>query len=432
MDYQRQIEEISNYIKSGEKGNAELMLGLEFEHVIVDKETLESISYYGEGGVAETLKELEAKGWASTYEGEYILGLDKGNKSITLEPGSQFELSLKTETAIKGVEREYLEFLKELVPILESKGQVIMALGYHPVTKIDEIKILPKKRYDYMFNYFKKTGTHAHNMMKGTAALQISMDYRDEADYRKKYKVINALSPVIYGIFENARYFEGETRDKHAIRAFIWENTDKQRSGIVPGALDEDFSYEKYAEFILNNPPILEMKDGLALSTGDKKVRELFDPENYDIKELEHFLTMFFPDVRTKRFMEIRMMDSIPYPLNFTAIAMWKGILYNEENLDEIYEFIKDITIEDVNKAKHEMMDIGILANLKEKSLLEIGKWLVQLAKKGLAKDEVEYIYPLESMLAQGKNPYMITKERESEGKKSALEWCVLNDIVKE
>ncbi len=429
MNYKRQVEEISKYIKSGEKKDTELKLGVELEHFVVDLETLETISYYGEGGVAETLKELEKNGWKAIYEGEYILGLDKEDKSITLEPGSQLELSLGAKVRIKDIERLYLEFLEEIIPILEAKGQGLMATGYHPVTKIDEIKILPKKRYDYMFNYFKKTGTHAHNMMKGTCALQVSVDYIDEEDYRRKYRVISALSPVMYTIFENARYFEGEVRDEHAIRAYIWENTDKDRSGIVPGALGDDYGYEKYAEFILNNPPILEMKEGVAQSTGDKKVRELLDPENYDIKELEHFLTMFFPDARTKKFIEIRMMDEVPYPLSMAAPALWKGILYNEENLDKIYSLIKDVTIEDVQDAKYQMNFFGLETVYNGKTILEIGREVVDIAKSGLDEEEVGYIAPLEEMLRNGLNPYMITKEREGLGKKEALSWCLLNNL---
>lgn len=223
MDYQRQIEEISSYIRSGEKKKEDIKIGVELEHIVIDKETLRSISYYGKNGIAETLKDLENVGWTGVYEGEYILGLNKGDMSITLEPGSQFELSIQCQKSIKALEEEYFKFLNEVIPIFESKGQGLMAIGYHPVTKIDEIRILPKKRYDFMFNYFKKTGTHAHNMMKGTAALQVSVDYINEDDYRKKFRVINVLSPVMYAMFENARYFEGEVRNKHTVRAFIWK-----------------------------------------------------------------------------------------------------------------------------------------------------------------------------------------------------------------
>lgn len=430
MDYQRQIEEISSYIKSGEKTKDDLKLGVEFEHIIIDKDTLESISYYGENGVAETLKDLEATGWIGVYEGENILGLKKDNMDITLEPGSQFEVSVIKEKKIKDLEKAYLTFLNEIIPILEKRGQALMAVGYHPVTKIDEIRLLPKNRYEFMFNHFKNSGTHGHNMMKGTAALQVSVDYLNEEDYKKKFRVTNALSPIMYALFENARYFEGETRDEHTVRAFIWENTDKARSGVVPGALDDDFSYGAYAKFILDNPPILEIKDGEAIPTGDKKVKDLFDPDNYEIEELEHFLTMFFPDVRTKKYMEIRMMDSIPYPLNFSVVALWKGLLYNEESLEKTYSLIKDITIDEVRDAKEEMIKKGLEAKLKDKTLLEIGNFFVKIAKEGLDETEAEYILPLEKMLDKGKNPYLITKENEHRGKKEALSWCNLNNKI--
>ena len=429
MDYQKQINEIEKHFIKNSKTVDDFKIGVEFEHFVVYKDSLKTVSYYGENGVAETLHDLEKIGYKGSYEGEYILGLEKGNKVITLEPGSQFELSIKAQKHIKEIEREYLEFFDDLVPILESKNQQIMAVGYHPETKIEEIKLLPKKRYDFMFNYFKTAGSMAHNMMKGTSALQVSLDYGSEEDYLKKFRVANALSPVIYAMFDNGLYFEGEQYDKHNIRALIWKNCDIDRSGVVPSALKDDFSFRKYAEYVLNVPPILIAKDGDVESTGKLLVKDVLDVENYSTEELEHLLTMVFPDVRTKRYIEIRMMDSVPYPLNLSAIALWTGLLYNEAVLNKAYEYIKDITIEDVNAAKLEMMDKGLLAKLKDKTLLEMGKHIVNLAKEGLSKEDVKYIIPLEGMLEAGKNPYEITKDRLYMGKKNALKWTVLNDI---
>lgn len=429
MDYNKQINEIEKHFLENSKTVDDFKIGVEFEHFVVYKDTLKTVSYYGEGGVAETLHDLEKLGYEGSYEGEYILGLEKGNKVITLEPGSQFELSIKAQKHIKDIEREYLDFFKDLIPILESKDQQIMAVGYHPETKIEEITLLPKKRYDFMFNYFKTAGSMAHNMMKGTAALQVSLDYGSEDDYLKKFRVANALSPVIYAMFDNGLYFQGEKYDKHNIRALIWKNCDIDRSGVVPKSLKDDFSFKKYAEYVLNVPPILIAKDGDVKSTGKLLVKDVLDVENYSTEELEHLLTMVFPDVRTKRYIEIRMMDSVPYPLNLAAIALWTGLLYDEKVLDKVYEYVKDVTIEDVNVAKEEMMDLGLLAKLKDKTLLEMGKHIVTLAKEGLAEEDIKYIIPLEGMLDAGKNPYEITNDRLYMGKKNALQWTVLNNI---
>lgn len=429
MEFKKQIKEISNYIKSGEKNVEDFKIGIECEHFIIDKNTLETISYYGKDGVGETLKDLEKKGWKGKYEGEYILELNKGDKTITLEPGSQLEFSIEAKDNIKEIEEGYLQFLSEIIPILEEKNQGIIAVGYHPQTKIEDIKLLPKKRYDLMFNYFKTKGRHAHNMMKGTAALQISIDYSSEEDYKKKFRVANALSPVLYCIFENGYYFEGEEYPKHNLRTTIWNNCDKDRSGTVDKALDEDFSYEKYGEYVLNRPPIFIMKDNGVIATEDKQVKEIFNPDDYSKEELEHLLTMFFPDVRTKKYIEIRMMDAVPYPLNFSAVSLIKGIFYNEDNLNKVYDFIKDINIEDVNKSKLDIIENGVEGKLKDKSILEIGKCLVKLAKEALEEDEVKYIIPLEEMLNKGQNPYGIIKEKANLGKKESLEWCILNNL---
>lgn len=430
MEYRRQIEEIINYFKENEKTVDEYKIGVEFEHFVIDLDTYKTVSYYGKNGVAETLKDLENIGYEGSYEGEYILGLNKGNKNVTLEPGSQLELSINASKHIKELEKEYLEFLDDIIPILESKNQGLLATGYHPVTKIDEITLLPKQRYDFMFNYFKTRGTHAHNMMKGTSALQVALDFKSEEDYKKKFQITNALSPVLYAIFENAYYFEGEPSKMHNIRAHIWENCDSHRSGVAEGALDSDFGYEKYAEYILNRPPIFINEEGKEVFTGSKLVKDIFNPDNYKVEELEHLLTMFFPDVRTKKYVEIRMMDSIPYPLNFSAMALLTGMLYNEDNVDTLYDYIKDIDIEDVNKTKQEMKDIGLEAKLNGKSLLEIGKYLIEIAKKGLSQEDVAYLKPLEDLLNQGKSPYEVTKERAKEGKKESLDWCLLNNLV--
>lgn len=432
MDYQKQVDAIINYFKVNEKTRDNFKIGVELEHFVIDLDTFKTISYYGEGGVAETLKDLEELGYEGVYEGEYILGLNKDKKHVTLEPGSQLELSVDASKHIWELEKEYLEFLEDIIPVLEKKNQGLLTTGYHPVTKIDEIKLLPKQRYDYMFNYFKKRGTHAHNMMKGTSALQVALDYGSEEDYIKKFQITNALSPVLYSLFENAYYFEGEPTDKHNIRAHIWENCDSHRSGVAEGALDKDFGYKKYAGYILNRPPIFINKDGEEIFTEHKTVREIYDPDSFTTEELEHLLTMFFPDVRTKKYVEIRMMDSIPYPLNFSAIALLVGLIYDEDNVNELYDYISDISIEDVEATKKEMRKLGLEARLKDKTLLEIGKYLLELAKKGLDEEDRKYLEPLAENLEKGKSPYEIIKEKAGFGKKKALEGCLLNKIMEE
>lgn len=430
MDYSKQVNEFINYFKANEKDESELKIGVEIEHFVIDKDTLETVSYYGKGGVEETLEELQNKGWKGDYEGRYLLGAEDDNKYITLEPGSQLELSIAPKKDIVSIEREYLDFLHQIIPILDKKNQALIAIGYHPLSKIDDIKIIPKKRYDFMFEYFKTRGVYAHNMMKGTASFQVAIDYSSEEDYIKKFKTANGLSSVLYALFDNGYYFEGKNWQKHCLRSVIWENCDNDRCGIVPGTFDDDYGYRKYAEYILNIPPILMSNGQNSYSTGAKLVKEIFDPENYSIKELEHILTMVFPDVRTKKYIEIRMMDSVPYPLNLSAVALIKGIFYDSDNLNRVYEFIKDINMDNIIESRKSIYENGLKGKLRDKSVLEIGNWLLGLAKQSLDESEVKYIEPLEEMLKSNMNPYEKIRVKSELGRKESIKWCILNNII--
>lgn len=433
MKYLEQVEEIAKYFKYNEKEEKEFKVGVEIEHFVVDKDTLETVSYYGPNGVEETLKEMLSKGWEGIYEGEYLLGLSRDGNFVALEPGSQFELSIRPEKNIDDIKKIYFNFLNEVIPILEKKNQVLINTGYQPETKIADIKRIPKQRYKYMYEYFKTRGSHAHNMMKGTGALQASFDYSSEEDYGKKLNVASSLSPVMYAMFDNTFYFEQEPQfEKRNIRSFIWENCDSDRCGIVDGGLNEGFGYRDYAEYVLNGPPIFIDNGEELYYTGAKKYKELFDPNNYNIEELEHVLTMFFLDVRCKGYIEIRVFDSIPYPLNFAAVALWKGIFYDEENLNKVYKYVEDISIEDVNKSKVEIMEKGLDARLGKDYIHEIAKKLISISKSGLTNKEKKYIKPLEEMVNNKKTPYDITKEKHKLGKKEALNWCIIDKNVLE
>lgn len=428
MDYKRKIDEIANYFKINEKKEEDFNIGVEFEHFIIDKDTLKTVSYYGIDGVEDTLAKLQALGWKGKYEGDHILGLSKGGMTVTLEPGSQLELSIEPYINIEDIERVYKSFLDEIVPILDSKGQTLITTGYQPESKISDIKMIPKKRYDYMFEYFKSKGKYAHNMMKGTASVQVSLDYSSEEDYTKKFRVINALTPVFYAMFDNSPFFEGELTDKFCLRKKIWGNCDSERCGVVNSIFEDSFSYKKYSEYILSIPPIFIDNGKSVIFTGDKLYKEIFNPEVFSVEELEHVMTMVFPDVRTKKFIEIRVMDAVPYPLNFAAIALWKGVLYNENNLNAAYDYVKALSKDDVNKARLDILDKGINAKLREQEIHEVGEWLINLAKEGLNQNEREYLMPLEILIKNRITPSQITKEKLSLGKKEALNWCFVDN----
>lgn len=425
-DYERQIDRFVAIMKGGEKSSRDFKLGVEMEHFVV-REDYTSIPYLGDDGVEGIMARLIEKGWKPHSEIGHVLTVTKDDLTVTTEPGAQLEFSMLPKRTLKEMEEAYKRFQADLLPILEAKGYKAIAMAYHPKTKIRDIELLPKKRYHNMFSYFKTHGSRSHNMMKGTSSLQISIDYSDEMDYRKKFYVANMLSNVFYATFENGFYFEGGPCDMHNIRAYIWQNTDHDRSGLVEGALDSDFTYEKYARYLLDRPAIFAYVDGELTFTQDTLIRDLVDPDTATNEELEHLMTMFFSDVRTKNFIEIRMMDAIPYPLNLAAVALIKGLFYDDKNLEELYHSCQNLDRDRVMEARQALYARGFYAEQCDDNILTVAKRLVAMAKDGLNAEERAYLEPLETMLNAGMTPYAITRQKyETEGFGPSVDWTAL------
>lgn len=407
MDYNKQLQRVVQYFKNGEVPKSDFTVGLEFEHFVLDKTSLENISYYGENGIGETLTELckifDAEPY---YNNGSILGFDTENFSISIEPGAQFEISVKSQYSIDKLLSLYLEAIKIILPVFEKKNQMLVALGYNPVSKIDDIELIPKIRYTHMINHFASLDENNNmgwNMMKGTASVQVTIDYENEADCIKKYFLASAIAPILYAAFDNGYIFEKEPYEKYNIRQMVWEKTDKSRSGLLDFAFDE-MSYERYAKFILDTTPIFVEKNNEIINVDKKPFKELFDPDKDPDSDIYHAISIVFPDVRLKTYLEFRMMDGINYPTNFAIIALIKGLFYSEMNLNKMEEIYKDTTYEEVMEVKAQTLQKGLKANYKNKTILEHLNVLYELAKENL-KEEAHYLEPIKQIIDLGKSP---------------------------
>ena len=432
MEYEDKVKVLVEILKSGEKLKDNNKLGVEIEHIVVDKDSMESINYYQENGIEDILKKLMKSNYIPKYEGNYLIGLEREDAIITLEPGGQLEISIKPCSSIQEIELIYANFLQEIIPIIDGQNQLLMAIGYHPKSSIAEIPFNPKKRYELMSSYLKEKGSHAHNMMKGTAALQVTIDYHDEEDFIKKLKVANFLSPILAYISDNAPVFEGKIFENSSVRSLIWQNTDPARSGIIPGVMEKLFGYEEYAEYILNIEPILIMKDNKVISTTDAKTSDLMDKYSFTKDELMHIMTMVFPDVRGKRYLEIRMGDSLPYPYNFAYIALIKILFYNEAVLNKLYDLSSTVDTAMLEKYKTSMIQKGAEGEFLANKVIDFIPYLLNLAKESASEQELPYLLPLEELVSNGKNIADMAKEMYSTKGITALQYCGLNRMIQE
>ena len=393
MDFtEHNINKLVDYFKGA--CTQEQKLGLELEHFVISSETHESLPY--ENGVEEILNELQPAYGDSILSQNRIVGIDRKGTTITLEPAAQLELSIEACKSIQEIAEIYKLFEEMIFPILKKRNCELACLGYQPKSQIDNLALIPKSRYGFMDMHFKSTGTKGKNMMRGTASTQVSIDYEDEEDFKKKFRVANILGPLFSFICDNTTTFEGEAYEGQMLRTVIWNDVDPERSMVVAGSLDEPFGFYEYAKYIYDSPPIILTENENTIYTGFKTNSELFLSTPLSQDDIAHITSMVFPDVRLKQYIEIRMADSLPIDEALSYVAFIKGLLYNKPNLELLHELTIGIKNIDVAEAKNKLILEGNNSTIYEKPCKQWIAELFSLAESGTVGSEKFFLKPLQ------------------------------------
>ena len=397
--YKRNLSRLTEYFQNGCKENCFQKLGLEVEHFVVKKDTKESVSYYGERGVGALLERMKPYYSHFHYEGDQLLGLYNSEYSITLEPAAQLEISINPRRCICEICNIYHSFLKQWEPLLEEWGYELVTMGYQPVSTVQDLQLIPKKRYKYMDTYFKKAGTTGANMMRGTASAQISVDYFSERDFVRKMRAAYILTPAIKLLTDCSPVFEGKRYQKHMARTMIWKQVDSQRCGIVPGLFEEDFGFEKYGKYLLHLPLIFIPQNGEAVYVSHQSAEKLWKDRDMTSEEIEHVLSMTFVDVRLKHYLEIRGADSMPFAYVMGYLALIKGIFYYEDALEQILN--RKISEADILRAEENLMELGFEGDIYGEKADEYLKNIFAIAREHLEGNEKSFLDDLEQIVEE-------------------------------
>ncbi len=384
------IENQVTYFKNSCQAKAD-KLGVEMEHLLVDKDTLRSYSYYEKDGQKDVVEKLMKRGWTLFLEEEgYPLGIVKDGTTITFEPGGQFEFSLKPLKSVAEVARVYRDVLTDVHCVLQP-NQALVSVGYHPKTTIAELPLLPKKRYQMMYDYFKTHGAKCHNMMKGSAATQVSIDFTSEEDFIKKFRVAHFLAPVLSALFDATPIFEGALYEKANARVAIWQETDLPRSKLVPGVLDKRFGFADYAEYLLGVAPILIKKGDAYYYTADDTLETILTRETFNNDEQEHLQSMVFPDARLKKYIEIRMADAMPFPYNMAVVAAVETLFYQDDVLDAAYALSLEVGDDWVKAQNIGLTQMPVQVDERFRTLK---KWVLETVQESIKPESRAYWMP--------------------------------------
>ncbi|MGB2219437.1 MAG: glutamate--cysteine ligase [Henriciella sp.] len=358
--------ELIEWFEHGEKPKPDWRVGTEHEKFGFICDGYKPLPYAGDISVLTILENMRDKyQWQPIEENGYLIGLKRDGASISLEPGGQFELSGAPLEHVHETCNELNNHLAEVRQITEPMGVGFIGLGASPLWSMDETPMMPKGRYQIMRDYMSKVGRLGREMMFRTCTVQANLDYSSESDMVKKFRVALALQPLGTALFANSPFIDGRTNGFLSYRSHVWTDTDPDRTGMLPFVFEDGFGYEQYADYALDVPMYFVRRGGKYLDASGLSFRDfmsgdlpLLPGERPAIDDFEDHLSTIFPEVRLKRFLEMRGSDSGPWSSICAFSAFWVGLLYDQTSLDASWELVKNWT---ANEREAMRQNTGVL-----------------------------------------------------------------------
>jgi glutamate--cysteine ligase len=417
-------EELVAWFEAGSKPKSQFRIGTEHEKFAFTVEGHNPVSYEGRRSIRALLEGMQhLLGWEPIVENGNVIGLFDvtGGGAISLEPGGQFELSGAPLETVHQTCSELMAHLAQVKEIARPLGIGFLGLGMTPNWRRAEIPVMPKGRYRIMTAYMPKVGKHGLDMMYRTCTVQTNLDYSGEADMVKKLRVSLALQPVVTAMFANSPFTEGRPNGFLSFRSEIWRDTDPDRSGMLPWAFEPGMGFERYVDYALGVPMYFVKRGEHYIDVAGQSFRDLMQGrlpgmpgERATISDWANHLSTIFPEVRLKRYLEMRGADGGPWRRLPALPAYWAGILYDDDALDAAWDLVKSWTADERQKLRDQVPKLGFAAAIAGCDVLELAKMTVALAKKGLARrrrldpaghDESRYLQPIQEYVSRGITP---------------------------
>jgi glutamate--cysteine ligase len=418
--------ELVAYLEQGGKPDpADWRIGTEHEKFAFRLADKRPLPYEGEQGIGALLAEFSRRfGWQPVQENGNTIALSQGEANISLEPGGQFELSGAPLQSIHQTCAETGEHLSQVRQIGADMGIGMLGLGFNPKWRRDDIPWMPKGRYKIMRDYMPKRGGLGLDMMTRTCTVQVNLDFASESDMVKKFRVSLALQPIATALFANSPFTEGRPNGFQSFRAHIWTDTDPDRTGDLPFVFESGFGFERYVDYALDVPMYFVYRDGRYIDASGQSFRDFLEGrlpalpgEKPLLTDWTDHLTTLFPEVRLKRYLEMRGADGGPWSRLCALPALWVGLLYDANALDAAWRLVQDWTAEERAALKAAVPRQGLQAPFRGGTVQDVAARVVAIAREGLkgrarrsqasvtGEDETPYLDPLVETVESGMTP---------------------------
>jgi glutamate--cysteine ligase len=413
--------QLVEYLAQGGRPREQWRIGTEHEKFGFRLSDLRPLPYAGEAGIRAVLEGLQAFGWDGVYEGEHLIALTRDSGSVSLEPAGQLELSGAPLETIHQTCCEVDGHLREVRSVAEPLGVGFLGMGFQPKWARADMPWMPKGRYKIMREYMPKRGTLGLDMMTRTCTVQVNLDFANEADMAKKFRVSLALQPIATALFADSPFTEGKPNGYLSFRSQVWRDTDPDRTGMLGFVFDEGFGFERYVDYLLDVPMYFVYREGRYVDASGQSFRDFLagklpalPGERPTMKDWADHMTTAFPEVRLKRYLEMRGADGGPWNRLCALPALWVGLLYDDAALDAAWDLVKDWTLPEREALRLDVPRTALKTPFRGTTVRELALETLKIAGHGLRRrarlnargvDEAMFIEPLVEIALANQTP---------------------------
>lgn len=404
-------ERIVECLKKNEAIHEDFQIGVSFGHFLVNREDLKAVPFDGENGIESLLEYLTRDNWEGLYEGEALIGAQKENATVLVQAGGQIEVQIAKTSSLKVIDKTYLEFLQTLGSELEARNQLLLSIGYQPVSKAKEIETVPMAKAQLLAEALKEDEA-ALQTLKAAAKTVVVLDYAHSDDLEKKYRVAHTLAPVFAALLDNVPVLDGTEYDKFAAGIALNDAMKTPLANVGNIMSGHSFKYAQYANFVASAPAVA-VEDGEAIVATDKTNEEVYDEQRVSDDQVAGILDMVMPEIKlTEKGLELHFVDALPYPLNMAYVAVIKGLFYNIDNLNALQEFMNGLSQEVRDGLRASVVAEGTAAKISEGTVMDVAKDLYFMSTPPLPEEEQHYTQPLDAIIFKNICPKKVTKRQ--------------------
>lgn len=351
---------------------------------------------YPPSGLVEALKAQAADEptWRmQTLPAEDLpLGIDiEGAGNLSFEPGAQLEISTKPFPCLTEAAKHLTQVQASLDHMSRQHDFELLQIGINPWQTVSEVGLqMPKRRYQAMHSHFSEISEYGPMMMRLTATIQVNLDFGpDETTLAKRYLASNLIAPFAMAMFSYSGFYQGRRHELTNMRARIWRHTDPSRTGF-PKLLDVAKGFHKrdciehYLDYALAARVVFLARKGYErpkqVVSFASWLASGIDGQFPDLSDWETHLSLLFPEVRPKGFLELRSVDSQSRVWQLVPAAFYIGLLYDDQSLDRSLELL--LPLQERIFELWQRSEQG----LKDPTLKEITLSLANLSVEGLSR----------------------------------------------